>query len=184
MLILKLNKQGVPANWISVEHAALYYAKDLVIYEGGSNKVTLRGGIQSKSGIQSVLDINSIISVKGKISEEKKFVPFNRKMLFKRDKCLCAYCGFTYPEDKLEIEHVIPQSKGGKTKWTNVVTACRSCNSRKDDRTPEEAGMKLIYVPYTPNKYETFILANRKILADQMEFLLSGVPKHSRLIPG
>jgi len=71
--------------------------------------------------------------------------------------------------------------KGGAASWMNLVTACKACNHRKADRTPEAAGMKLHYVPYVPNRYEAFILSNRKILADQMEFLLHGVPKSSRM---
>jgi hypothetical protein len=64
----------------------------------------------------------------------------------------------------------------------NCVAACKSCNSRKDNLTPEEANMKLIYVPYEPNHFEHMILLNRSILADQMEYLLAGVPKHSRIL--
>jgi 5-methylcytosine-specific restriction endonuclease McrA len=78
------------------------------------------------------------------------------------------------------MEHIVPSSKGGEDSWTNLVAACKACNNRKADRTPEAAGMKLHYVPYVPNRYEAFILSNRKILADQMEFLLQGVPKSSR----
>lgn len=83
--------------------------------------------------------------------------------------------------DQLDLEHIVPRSKGGEDSWTNLVTACKSCNNCKADRTPEAAGMKLHYVPYVPNRYEAFILSNRKILADQMEFLLQGVPRSSRL---
>ena len=78
------------------------------------------------------------------------------------------------------MEHIVPSSKGGATSWMNLVAACKACNNRKANRTPEAAGMKLHYVPYVPNRYEAFILSNRKILADQMEFLLQGVPKSSR----
>ena len=61
------------------------------------------------------------------------------------------------------------------------MAACKSCNNRKAKRTPQAAGTKLHYVPYVPNRYEAFILANRRILAAQTEFLLLGVPKSSRL---
>jgi 5-methylcytosine-specific restriction endonuclease McrA len=64
----------------------------------------------------------------------------------------------------------------------NVVTACRGCNVRKANRTPEEAKMPLIYAPYVPNRFEGFILRNRRILTDQMQFLLASVPRHSRLL--
>src|SRR3546814_5368592 len=66
----------------------------------------------------------------------------------------------------------MPASRGGASIWENCVTACRSCNQRKDDRTPEEANMRLLAVPYIPNLAEYLILSNRRILADQMEFLL------------
>jgi hypothetical protein len=79
------------------------------------------------------------------------------------------------------MEHVTPSSRGGSTVWQNVVSACRACNQRKGNRTPESAGMPLLYVPYVPNRHEAFILANRRIVADQMNFLLAGVPRHSRL---
>jgi 5-methylcytosine-specific restriction endonuclease McrA len=62
----------------------------------------------------------------------------------------------------------------------NLVTACKVCNNRKADRTPEAAGMKLHYVPYVPNRYEAFILSIRMILADLLVFLLLGGPKSSR----
>jgi 5-methylcytosine-specific restriction endonuclease McrA len=79
------------------------------------------------------------------------------------------------------MEHVVPSSKGGTDSWMNLVSACKACNRRKANRTPDAAGMKLHYVPYIPNRYEAFILRNRKILADQMEFLLLGVPRNSRV---
>ena len=64
----------------------------------------------------------------------------------------------------------------------NWVTACLSCNQRKADRMPEEAKMPLLYVPYVPNRHEEFIVtAARHVLADQMEFLLAGLPRHSRI---
>jgi 5-methylcytosine-specific restriction endonuclease McrA len=78
------------------------------------------------------------------------------------------------------MEHIIPSSKGGADSWMNLVAACKACNRHKGNRTPEAAGLKLHYVPYIPNRHEAFILRNRRILQDQMEFLLLGVPKCSR----
>ena len=65
--------------------------------------------------------------------------------------------------------------------WTNVVTACSPCNKLKDNKTPQEARMQLLYVPYEPNRAEYLILRNRKILADQMEFLLKRITYNSRV---
>jgi hypothetical protein len=66
----------------------------------------------------------------------------------------------------------------------NVVTACRGCNHRKGSRTPEEAHMPLLYVPYRVCRNEGFIISNRHILADQMEFLSASLPKYSRWARG
>jgi 5-methylcytosine-specific restriction endonuclease McrA len=84
-------------------------------------------------------------------------------------------------EAKLSRDHIIPRSRGGKDIWTNVVTACKACNCHKDNMTPQEADMPLLYVPYEPSHAESLILKNRRVLADQMEFLLAFVPSHSRL---
>ena len=63
-----------------------------------------------------------------------------------------------------------------------LVTACRPCNHRKGPRTPEQAHMPLLYAPYVPSLWEDFILRTRRILTDQMEFLMAHVPKSSRLL--
>lgn len=77
-------------------------------------------------------------------------IPLSRKALFSRDGHRCQYCG--EKAGRLEVEHVLPRSRGGKNEWKNVVTACRPCNARKRDRTPEEAGMKLLTKPFAPTK--------------------------------
>ena len=63
----------------------------------------------------------------------------------------------------------------------NCVTACMSCNSRKNNKSLKEAGLELLYVPYIPDKAEGLVLQNRNILADQMQFLRDFLPKHSRV---
>ena len=107
--------------------------------------------------------------------------PLNNRELFHRDRQICAYCAKSFPGARLTRDHIKPFSKGGRDTWMNVVTACRSCNERKSDRTPEGAGMELVYLPYVPNRAEYLILTNRRILADQMEFLAQHVPAQSRL---
>lgn len=77
-------------------------------------------------------------------------VRLNRKSLFARDGSRCQYCGRSLPHDLLSFDHVTPRSRGGETCWENVVTCCLSCNSRKGDRTPQEAGMSLRMRPTKP----------------------------------
>ena len=78
-------------------------------------------------------------------------VPFERKLVYARDAWTCQYCGRRFHEDDLSFDHVQPQSRGGKTNWVNIVTACSACNNKKDDRTPEEAGMELLRQPRKPS---------------------------------
>lgn len=185
-LVLQLDIAGNPHNWITYEQSAIYYAKELVGWEAAPVDFTLHGGKSRITGEQSTLTINTIIAVKGKVSDKQiaqmSRVPLTNKALFRRDHNLCAYCGDEFSHSDLSRDHIRPTSKGGPNIWMNVVAACHACNKRKDDRTPEEAGMELLYVPYVPNRAEYLILQNRKILADQMEFLLKRVPKESRLL--
>lgn len=82
-------------------------------------------------------------------------VLLNRTNLFRRDNGECQYCG---SKRHLTIDHVLPRSKGGKTSWTNLVTACNRCNVNKGDKTPEEAGMPLKTNPFRPTL--TYFLAD------------------------
>jgi len=75
---------------------------------------------------------------------------FSRRTLYKRDNMTCQYCGCRPGSAELTIEHVIPRSQGGATSWENCVLACVECNSRKADRTPKQAGMKLLSQPKKP----------------------------------
>ncbi len=75
-------------------------------------------------------------------------VPFTRRNLLRRDGYTCQYCG---SQKDLTIDHVLPRSRGGEHSWTNVVAACRPCNQRKGDRTPQEAGLSLRNSPKAPS---------------------------------
>lgn len=84
------------------------------------------------------------------------------------------YCRDQLRQCDLTRDHVVPVSRGGTDTWGNVVTACRGCNQRKADLSLDECeaiGMRLLAVPFVPIRAEGLILANREILADQMDFL-------------
>jgi len=80
----------------------------------------------------------------------KRRVRFNRHNVWLRDKGRCQYCMVKLKQDEFTYDHVIPQSRGGKTKWTNIVVACVPCNHRKANRTPVEARMRLMRDPVQP----------------------------------
>jgi len=185
-LVLQLDVAGNPHTWITHEKAAYYYTKDLVAWSMQAEDFTLHGGTSRMTGEQSTLTMDTIIAIKGKVNskqlEQMNRVPLTNDTLFRRDQHVCGYCGNTFASHELSRDHILPVSRGGPNTWMNVVTACHHCNKHKDDRTPEEAGMQLLFVPYVPNRAEYLILRNRRILADQMEFLMKQVPKESRLL--
>jgi len=73
-----------------------------------------------------------------------------RKNLFARDQNKCQYCGKRFATSELTLDHVVPSSRGGGNTWDNLACACVKCNSRKDNKTPSEAGMKLLTMPARP----------------------------------
>lgn len=84
------------------------------------------------------------------VSHNKKGVKFSRINVLTRDKFTCQYCGQKLPMKLLNYDHVNPRNRGGRTVWENIVASCYGCNSRKANRTPEEAGMKLRRKPFRP----------------------------------
>jgi len=78
-------------------------------------------------------------------------VKYSRENVYHRDHNKCMYCGVQFTIKEMTIDHIIPKSHGGRTTWDNVVAACKPCNNKKADRTPIQAGMKLIKQPKKPN---------------------------------
>ncbi len=183
-LILEVDPAGTPRRWLLLEEAITYHAKHQVAWSLGSIVRTFHGGLSRTTGQRSELSTASIIAIKGAgvrpgaFDREPTLV---NAALFVRDRQVCAYCATRIRERELSRDHIVPLSRGGEDRWMNVVTACRACNSKKDNRTPEAARMPLLYLPYVPNRHEHMILQNRRILSDQMQYLMARVPRHSRL---
>lgn len=87
-------------------------------------------------------------------SVDKAFVPHvpmpTKAGVFRRDRGMCAYCGRSIPIEDASMDHIVPQSQGGPATWDNLVNACRRCNEKKANRTPEQARMPLRFQPFTP----------------------------------
>lgn len=98
-------------------------------------------------------------------------IVFSRPNLARRDEHTCQYCGAALAMDDLTIEHILPSSRGGPTTWENCVAACESCNARKADRTPQEAGMKLRSKPLRPNWRSRLRLPSGVVRASWEPFL-------------
>jgi 5-methylcytosine-specific restriction endonuclease McrA len=80
----------------------------------------------------------------------RREIRFTRRNIFYRDRCRCQYCGVAFAQKQLNLDHVVPLSRGGASSWDNVVCACIACNTRKGARTPAQAAMQLIRRPKKP----------------------------------
>ncbi len=168
--ILKLTKSGLPQSWVSREQAATLYVKERVLWSLGAESFRINGGL-NRCGERSFLTLLPIIACDGDVGK-KGFAPaLSNRLLFRRDGHRCMYCGLEFDDRSLTRDHIVPRIQHGRDCWTNVVSACARCNHRKGGRTPEQAGMELLVIPFQPNVFEFMYLANRQIRGDQMEYL-------------
>lgn len=184
MEVLQLDINGTPQAWIPVEDAAGHIVTGSVVWHLGDQPLAvLRGGINAESGLQSILEVPPIVALRGasKINLFDLVPAYSKLKVLRRDRQTCAYCGEVYPETLLTIDHIVPESRGGPLTWMNTVASCRACNAGKRNRTPEEAGMPLLFTPYVPSRVEDFILRGRNVRADVHEWLASKLPRNSRL---
>jgi len=179
--VLSLDANGRILDWMSWQDAACLYVRDAVAWTLGDPCITLHGGWNRAFGRQSLLELHPIVASKGRARPQAldPAPALTNTALFARDAHLCLYCGQQFGRYQLTRDHVHPISRGGRDVWENVVSACLPCNVRKGSRTPAQASMPLLAVPYRPSWVEHLILSNRHILADQMEFLRSHLPKKS-----
>jgi 5-methylcytosine-specific restriction endonuclease McrA len=184
--VLRTDVAGMPLEWIDYRDAVRLYHAEQVAYTCGTPLYRIYGGICALTGQRSSIEVNSIIATVGRthgIAElrQRYTPPLNNNTLFRRDGHLCMYCGQRFMTRDLTRDHIRPISQGGLDLWRNVVTACRRCNNHKGGRTPEQASMQLIAVPFMPTYAEYIYLKGRRVLTDQMEFLLAHIPRSSPL---
>lgn len=180
--VLSLDATGRILDWISWQDAVCLYVREAVAWTLGESCLTIHGGRSRVTGSQSLIHLHPIVASRGqsRFANGKPSPALTNSALFARDRNLCLYCGEVFSRGHLTRDHVIPQSRGGRDRWENVVSACLACNVRKGARTPAEAAMPLLAVPYRPSWVEHLILSNRHILADQMDFLVSHLPRDRR----
>lgn len=92
----------------------------------------------------------AVVRLRRHVAGVRRGVKFSRSNVFSRDGYQCQYCGSKKPRSELSFDHVLPRTHGGRTGWENIVTACRPCNLKKRNRTPEQAGMGLLRPPVRP----------------------------------
>ncbi len=149
--VLLLNQNFIPLTVCSARHAVV------MVWSGRAEIVVSTGKyIQS---VSQRFDIPSVIRLRVYVSISYRFnVQLTKQNIIKRDRGICQYCGKS--EDPMTVDHVVPKSHGGDDSWGNLVCACSRCNNKKDDNTPQEAGMKLLSKPKKPN-FETFLVSHK-----------------------
>ena len=171
--VLVLNRLWQAVNVCSVRRAfaLLCQGHAQVVYEDGNNNFLTHDfdSWQEFSQREPEPDMVHTISFKIRIPRiivlmffdrlPKKEVKFTRHNIFERDKNTCQYCGEVFERKDLNLDHVIPRDRGGPTTWENIVCSCIECNTRKANRTPQEAGMHLVRKPKRP-KWRPFVQIN------------------------
>jgi 5-methylcytosine-specific restriction endonuclease McrA len=139
--VLVLNQDYRPLSVCNVKKSLLllFLDKAELLHEDPTKKIKT---------VRYNYDYPSVIRLRRYARIPFKHIVLTRKNIVKRDALKCQYCA---THENLTIDHVIPKSKGGKDTWENLVTACTSCNHKKGNRTPREAGMPLRRAPFRPS---------------------------------
>lgn len=178
--VLVLNKNYIPINVIPLykaisllarQRAEIVYIEDGYFYGynltswSGFTEMKMAEGIDEETsiihGMEKKIMVPKIIRTLFFDKIPNRNIVLTRRNLFLRDGNKCQYCQKQYPSTELNIDHIIPKSKGGKTVWENVVCSCVHCNSKKGSKTLEEAGLKLLHKPSKP-KYNLTIFEKSK----------------------
>lgn len=96
------------------------------------------------------MEMPAVIRMRRKVTANRYRIRFSRLNVFMRDGFRCMYCGVEHSARELTFDHVVPRSQGGRTEWNNILSSCNTCNSKKGNRTPAQAGMDPIRYPFKP----------------------------------
>ena len=96
--------------------------------------------------------VPAVVVLRRPVRRAASGVRFSKVNVCARDDFTCQYCETKLPMSRLNFDHVVPRSRGGKTEWNNIVAACYPCNTKKRNRTPDEAGMRLLAEPNRPTE--------------------------------
>jgi len=101
-------------------------------------------------GASRTYPMPAVVRVLRRFKRDRIAIKFSRLNIYTRDDFRCQFCGISFVTEELTFDHVVPRSQGGRTEWANIVTCCGFCNRKKENRTPEQAGMRLLKKPVKP----------------------------------
>jgi 5-methylcytosine-specific restriction endonuclease McrA len=157
--VLVLNRSYLPIHVTSARRAfaMLYQGAARVVNEqyetfdfDSWQDVAVRVEDDAVGRLGGLIRVPRVILLQGFDRIPKRHVRFSRINIYARDRNTCQYCGRRFARSDLNLDHVIPRSKGGRSSWRNVVCSCVDCNRRKGGRTPSGAGLRLIRKPERP----------------------------------
>jgi len=140
MKTLLLDRVYQPVAFITFRRMAKMIAKNKVDIIETWPELTFYGG----------LEYPAVLRLKDYVRKKPRIPRFNRRGVFRRDDYICQYSGERLSPSKLTVDHVLPRAQGGKSTWENCVACSLEMNALKGDRTPEQAGMKLLSKPTAP----------------------------------
>jgi 5-methylcytosine-specific restriction endonuclease McrA len=149
--VLVLNASFEPINVCTARRAVVLVLKGVALAEESSS--TWLHSSRFSMPTPSVIRLRDYIH----IPFERKSL--SRKNILLRDHNTCQYCARAFAPQELTLDHIVPRSRGGDSTWDNLVASCRSCNNRKGDRSPEDAGLRLLKRPQAYNLH-----VNRQII--------------------
>ena len=138
--VLVLNQNYEPLSICSAKRALV------MVFLGKAEVVEEAGTVHT---VSRALPLPSVVRLWMYVHKPRNDIPLTKRNILRRDGHRCQYCGTT--QGPMTVDHVIPKDMGGKDTWENLVCCCVRCNNRKGNRTPEQAGMKLIRPPKRPN---------------------------------
>lgn len=150
---LLLNASWEPLHFISDERALV------LLYKGTAELVTSASGgtpsvwNEKYASVSKSFDAPATIRLLRRVNKAWRPPRFRKKVLFNRDGWKCQYCSEDLTWESITIDHVQPKSRGGSTSWKNCVASCKTCNRKKANRTPSEAGMLLKKQPADPTPF-------------------------------
>lgn len=137
--VLVLNATYEPINVTPVRRAVV------LLFKGVATTEEVDGAFVRSS--RTSMRVPSVIRLREFRRIPHQTRALSRKNILIRDRHTCQFCGRIFPAGELTLDHIVPRSRGGRTDWDNLVACCHACNSRKGDRLPEEAGLKLLRPP-------------------------------------
>ena len=149
MAVLILNTDDTALHTVSVQHAIGMLVRKVAVVESAHPELAF-GPFPQPEVLRLVRYVKTTFLY-------SRVPGWTKRGVLKRDRHTCGYCG----EKASTVDHILPISRGGRNTWTNTIAACPSCNARKANHTPAEAGMPLRLKPYAPSRSQLMVTEQR-----------------------